>query len=294
MSTDQGITRELGFGEVISKTFGLYRSRFASYFALFAVVYAIYGAVLTAVNDAVTIRLLPPGANATQVADWFRANAGPLVGSELARLLVLLAFVPVIYGGAIKMASDQIKSAQVNLVASVRFSLSKLIWVWILVLVVGVVEAAGLVALIVPGIILAIMFSLVLPVLIIENTDIVKTMSRSRTLVGNRWLKTFVVFFVVGIIIVVAGFTASAIGGLFGPGATEVTNILSAFYLPIVPISLTVYYYSNLARVTPAPAGGASFAQPAAPPGTKFCTNCGEQLNVSAAFCSKCGAKQPA
>ena len=49
----------------------------------------------------------------------------------------------------------------------------------------------GLIALIVPGIILAIVFSLALPVLLIEKKGVLESMGRSHALVGHRWLKTF-------------------------------------------------------------------------------------------------------
>ena len=246
-------------------------------------------------QNTITITPVPANATGRQIVDWFTANAGGLVGSGALRLLLFLVFYPIIYGSAVKMASDQIKTGQVDLGGSVRFGVSKLLWMWVLGLVVGIIVIIGLIALVIPGIILAIMFSLVIPVLMIENTDVVKTMNRSRELVGHRWLKTFVTFLIFGIIIAIAGAIASAIGGLFGAGSTEVTNILSAVYLPIIPIGLTVYYYSNLARIVPAQTGPmAGPASPTAPPGTKFCTNCGAQLEASATFCSKCGAKQPA
>ncbi len=295
MGSQEGVTKELGVGEVISKTFDLYKLEFVKYFILFLVLYAVYGAVLTAVQNAVVVQSVPTNANGTQIATWFRDNAGALLGSGLVRLLVLVVFIPIIYGSAIKMASDQIKASPVDLGASIRYGMSKLLWVWVVSLVVGIIVIIGLIALVIPGIILAIMFSLVLPVLMIENTDVVKTMSRSRELVGHRWLKTFLIFLVFGIIIVIASVIAGAIGGLFGAGSTEVTNILSAFYLPIIPVGLTVYYYSNLARTVPVQAGPTSAPSgPVAPPGSKFCTNCGVQLDASATFCSKCGAKQPA
>ncbi len=120
-------------------------------------------------------------------------------------------------------------------------------------------------------------------------------MGRSRELVGHRWLKSFAVYLVLGVIVVVASIIVGAISGPFGVAGPVVNGLLSAFYQPLFPILLVVYYYSNLARITPLPAS----QMPSAPAttaqaGTKFCPNCGTQLASSAAFCSKCGAKQPA
>jgi len=152
----------------------------------------------------------------------------------------------------------------------------------------------GFIALIVPGIILAIMFALSIPVLLTENKGVLESMGRSRELVGHRWLKTFATFIVIGIIFVIASLIVSAISGPFAVGSPVVSGVLSAFYQPIIPIALTVYYYSNLARITQLPASQTTMAPSATvQAGMKFCPNCGTQLASSAAFCSKCGAKQP-
>src|SRR5207247_3859811 len=103
-------------------------------------------------------------------------------------------------------------------------------------IVVGVIVFLGFIALIVPGIILAIMFSLALPVLLIENKGVTESMGRSRELVGKRWLKTFATFLVLGIILLVASFIVSAISGSLGILGPVVNGILSALYQPLFPI----------------------------------------------------------
>src|SRR6266480_7735483 len=47
MQPEQGIGRELGLGEVISKTFDVYRRDFSKYFVLFAIVGVIVQVVTT-------------------------------------------------------------------------------------------------------------------------------------------------------------------------------------------------------------------------------------------------------
>jgi hypothetical protein len=80
-------------------------------------------------------------------------------------------------------------------------------------------------------------------------------MGRSRVLVSKRWLKTFGTFLVLGIVILVASLIFSAITAPLGIIGPVVNGILSALYQPLFPILLAVYYYSNLARISPAPAG---------------------------------------
>jgi hypothetical protein len=212
--------------------------------------------------------------------------------------ILALVFYPLSEGGAIKLASEEIVTGQTDLVASVRFAISRMVWIWAVSIVVGIIVFCGLIALIVPGIILAIMFSLVLQVVMIERAGF-ESLGRSRKLVSQRWLKTFALLIVFGIIFAIASIIVSAISGLFGVANTIVSSILSDFYLPLFPIALTVYYYSNAARI-----GSPQLAQaPTAPTQqptfqsdasaglspTRFCASCGSPLQADSKFCRNCG-----
>jgi hypothetical protein len=136
------------------------------------------------------------------------------------------------------------------------------------------------------------MFSLALPVLLLENKGVTESMGRSRVLVSKRWLKTFGTFLVLGIIILVASLIFSAITAPLGVIGPVVNGILSALYQPLFPILLAVYYYSNLARISPAPAGQMmSGPTSTVQAGMRFCPTCGTQNVSSATFCTKCGAR---
>ena len=160
-------------------------------------------------------------------------------------------FFPIAQGGAIKLASEQIEKGQADLGASVRFAASRILGIWALSIIVGIIVLLGFIALVIPGIILAIMFSLAFPVLIIENKGFSESMSRSRELVGHRWLKTFATYLVLAIIIGISSAVASVLSAPFGIASPVVSGILSAFYEPLFPILLTVYYFSNRYRVSP-------------------------------------------
>ena len=287
--------RELGLTEVISKALEVYRRGFIQYIILFLAAEVISGLITIPIQRAYVLPVAPVNMTAQQFFAWFPGYMGALVPLTVLTSMVSLVVIAPAYASAVKMASDDAEKGQVDLGSSFRFTLSKLVWVWALNIIVGVVVVFGLIALFVPGVILGIMFCLALPVLMVENRGVIECMSRSRELVGHRWLKTFVLF-VIGIILLgIASGIANVIGGAFGGAGTLVSNALSAFYLPLIPITLTVYYYSNLARSvssqgTQVPMAPVVMSQP----GMKFCPNCGTQLVSSATFCSKCGAKQPA
>jgi len=292
VTSEEGITRELSLGEVVSKTFDLFRRGFVKYFVIFAIAEVLIGLATLLANSVVVLPPIPT--NSTDLS-WLPGYFAAFIELYLIIEVVTLVVVPIAEGAAIKMAAEDIGGRPVTLGASVRFALSKLVWLWVLSLVVGIIVVLGFVALIVPGIILAIMFCLALPALLLENTGIFASLSRSRELVGHRWGKTFATFLVLGLIVVVISVVITLVSDLFGSVGPVVSGLLSAFYEPIFPIALTVYFFSNRARTMSPPQTGQATVgyRPAPQPGMKFCPNCGTQLPSSATFCANCGAKQP-
>jgi zinc ribbon protein len=293
MQPDQGVSRELGFGEIFSKTFEMYRRDFTKYFALFAVVGVIVQVVTSLAMQAFVLPTLPINPTSQQLSSYLSALLGAIFLLIAVIILVNIIFSTIAEGAAIKLTSEQITKGEASLGGSIRFTVSKLLSIWALSIIVGIVVGLGFIALIVPGIILAIMFSLALPALLIENKGVFDSISRSRQLVSHRWGKTFGTFLALGIIVIIASLIVSAItaplGTIIGPVAN---GILSAFYQPLFPILMAVYYYSNIARTSQAPPG----QMPMAPtttlqPGMKICPTCGTMNLASASFCTKCGAR---
>ncbi|MGA2664535.1 MAG: zinc ribbon domain-containing protein [Nitrososphaerales archaeon] len=299
MSEGKAIGQELSLVDVISKSFEYFRRDFVKYVILFAVVEVIFGVITTLLRHSITAGSLTT-TSATGVVGLAPGALGTLF--ELGGLLFIVGVIllPIIQGTAIKMASDAISSGQTSLGAATRYSASRIVWYWVVGIIVGIIVLLGLIALVVPGIILAIMFFLAFPVVIIERQGL-GSLGRSRELVSHRWLKTFALFLVLFIIVVIGSVIAGIIGGPFGEASSIVSGILSAFYLPLLPIAETVYYYSNLARISPPPPatlfGGvpppATLGAPAGQPERFFCPNCGSEVAARSVFCPNCGAKQP-
>ena len=293
MQPEQGINRELGLGETISKTFQVFRQDFAKYFVLYAVVGIIVQVATTLAQQAFVVPMLPVNPTSQQVSNFFSGLVGALFLLIGVIFVVNIIFSTIAQGSAIKLASERITTGRASLGTSIRFAASKLLSIWAVSIIVGIIVFLGIIALVVPGIILAIMYSLALPVLLIEKKGVFKSMSRSRQLVSHRWGKTFGTFLVLGMIVIIASLIFGAITGPFGIAGTIVNGILSALYQPLFPILLAVYYYSNLARtVTPPPPG----QMPMGPTttfqdGMKLCSVCGTQNASSATFCVKCGAR---
>ena len=293
MQPEQGISHELGLGEVISKTFEVYRRDFAKYFVLFAVVGVIVQVVTALAQQAFVLPTLPVNPTPQQFSAYFSALFGALFLLLVVIFVVNIVFSTIAEGSSVKMASVQITKGQVSLGASIRFAVSRLLSIWALNIIVGIIVVLGFIALIIPGIILAIMYSLALPVLLLENRGVFDSMGRSRQLVSHRWGKTFVTFLVLLIIVIITSVIVSAITGLVGGVIGPIANgVLSAFYQPLFPILMVVYYYSNLARISQPPPGQMPMGPTATfQDGMKPCPTCGAQNLSSATFCTKCGAR---
>jgi len=169
---------------------------------------------------------------------------------SLAFILGLISWIisTIVSGICVKCASDFIEKGKTSLEESFIFALYKLPSLLVATLIVGIITVIGFIALIVPGIIFHIMFFLVVPVIVIENIGALASLSRSRELVSNRWLKTFLLALIIYLILGIVAFVVSLIVTPLGIYGHIFGNIVTAFIEPILPISITIYYYSMYAK----------------------------------------------
>ncbi len=156
-------------------------------------------------------------------------------------------------GVAIKFTSDMLEKGQANLQTSFNFTLTKLLYLLAASIITGVLILLGFVALIIPGVILSLMFSLVYPVIMLEGKGVMGSISRSRVLVSNRWLNAFVLMLLIGIIVGIANGVFVLVASPFGVIGPLVSGVLTALITPIFAIAITLYYYSMKARALPPP-----------------------------------------
>jgi hypothetical protein len=239
--------------QTVSQTFSLYSRNFARYLIPFLAAGILTGLVTLSVRSALNIYETPLTSLFQQLLGWF-----PSFETTSLTYLLLSGIINWIInmfatGIAIKFTSDMLERGQANLQASFNFTLTKILYLLAASVITTVLIAVGAVALIIPGIILAIIFFLVAPVIMLEGTGFWKSFSVSISLVSKRWLNTFAFMLVIGIILAVASFIVvlvSAPFGLFGP---VVSGILLAFITPVSAIAATLYYYSMKARTMPLP-----------------------------------------
>ena len=70
------------------------------------------------------------------------------------------------------------------------------------------------------------------------------SLSRSKSLVDGRWLKTFAIFLIIGIALVVASSITGLIAMPFGDFSWLASNIMVALFEPLLPIAIAVHYFS--------------------------------------------------
>jgi len=155
-------------------------------------------------------------------------------------------------GIVIKYASDQIEKGASNLGASINFTISKLPSLLIAQFITGILTAIGMLLFFIPGIIITIMFSLIIPAIIIEQKGAFESLGRSRRLVRNRWLKTFalllILVIIIGVVTIIANLLATPLNITYPNTNLIVTSIASSFVVPIFPIAITYLYYAMAAR----------------------------------------------
>jgi hypothetical protein len=244
--------QELHVDEVLSLTFNLYSSRFLLFFVPFLVAGLITGAWGRFIN---LMFPLPAAPSTTASMDVLLSYLASLL-KVLVALVFLSALVSwiistIVSGTAVKIASDVLEKHSANLSDALGFTLNLVPALLCAGIITGILILIGFICLVVPGIILVIMFSLVTPAIVIERKGALESLSRSRRLVGGRWLKTFGLTLIIGIIIIVAILIFGVISTFFAPADWIVSSILDALVLPILPIAFTFYYYSMVARQQP-------------------------------------------
>ena len=243
--------RPLSTGELLDRTFSLYRSHFGLFVGIFALPHLVVFAF-----QCVGVALQNP---ANPVANVFLTL---IWGIGAAVLTVIIA--------AASQAATVVAVSDVHLdrPASVKDSFSRvkghILGVIGMSLLVGLGVGAGLIALIVPGVLLALMWSLAVPVKVLENKGTTDAMSRSSDLTKGDRGRIFVVWLLfivlsIGISIVIQ-LPIEVMAGVSSRGALQrvsagwqVASLAAAFVSeslvgPLATIAFSLIYYDERVR----------------------------------------------
>ncbi|MEM2995563.1 MAG: hypothetical protein QXI91_06095 [Candidatus Bathyarchaeia archaeon] len=251
-------TRELSVGEILSSTFNLYLSNFIQFFLPFLIAGIIMGLSNYAITSFFTLPPAPsPRASEEELLSWIIDFLSTFI--IMMALLFLVSWIvgTITAGTVVKYASDQIEQKSSSLSISFKYAMSKFPSLLIAQFIVGLLVVVGLFLFIIGGIIVAIVFSLTFPAVIIEQRGVFESLSRSKKLVSNRWMKIFALMLILGIITVIVGVVASVstipLNTIHPIVGSLVSSIISAFISPIFPIATVYLYYAMVAREIPPP-----------------------------------------
>jgi hypothetical protein len=245
------LLRPLTLGELLDRVFQIYRSRFAILVGIAAVAYVpiFLFQLLTA---------------------WMPHAASRKFGlAEIAGFLVLLVLrllaAVAAMAATIIVVSTVYLDRPITVGEAYRRVSGMLVRVFFIMIGMSIGIGIGLLLLIVPGIILALMWSLAVPVAVLEDTGLGDSLSRSRYLTAGHRGRVFAIYLLyfailialefgigvpVGAIAAVKGASAAAflrssagtlVGLIFG-------FIVGSLVTPVLTISLSLMYYDERVR----------------------------------------------
>jgi hypothetical protein len=243
--------RPLSLGELLDRTFFLYRK----HFLLFVGIIAIPHLVLLALQF-VGITLNPRGVGfSTATLVWTLLTA-----------LISIPVVAVSHGATVIAVSKVHLGHATTVVEALSSIRGKFVSLSLIMLGIGVGLGIAFMLLLSPGIILALMWSLALPVAVLEDTGLRDTTSRSAELTKGSRGRMFVICFLfivlTYIVILLWEFPMLAAVGFFlrnhnpadgVPRWFLITNPLGTFVSqclvgPLLTIALTLAYYDQKVR----------------------------------------------
>ena len=133
----------------------------------------------------------------------------------------------------------------------------------------GIGVAIGLVLIIIPGLILLTIWSVAVPVTVIERPGIFAAFGRSRQLVkGNGWqvFGTILLVWLIAIVVgALGGLLASAFGGVIG---ALIVAIIGALIAPVVALTAALIYFTLVEGKQPVAQDAWTTSAPEPPAGT--------------------------
>lgn len=232
--------------ETVSKAFSLYLNNFAPFFIPFLISSLAISIMTSTILDYIRYFETNIDFGAPAEETWLQLSAVLSVFLLIFFLFLLILWITttVTHGICIKYASNLISEEIPSFRNAFSFAIHKLPSLLVMTLIIDILVIFGLLALVLPGVIIGIMYSLVIPVILNENVGALDSLSRSKSLVDGRWLKTFAIFIIITIVIAVASSIAGLIAMPFGDFSWLASSVLVALFEPLLPITIAVHYFS--------------------------------------------------
>ncbi|MEM3593868.1 MAG: hypothetical protein QXS27_03985 [Candidatus Jordarchaeaceae archaeon] len=289
-------------GETVTTGLRIWKKIFASTVLPFGFINGVYE----------LINLLGSSYSLTRLYSTSSTAVTEAYAIEYGLMFIGYFFIVLALGIVIKATSDVIEGKEPSLTQNFKHVLRRSWKMYIAYFVYGLIVGVGLLLLIIPGIWLAIIFSLVLPAIVVADNGPMESFGTSKSLTENDKLRTLGVLLASGLIALIASIPALLVYYFFNPTPLSAVSTFSepittqfiTFNLPytfacvilmiigattgiISPIILTTWFYAL---------GGASklIQRPyTVRPGEEeiVCPDCKRTIPKSK-FCPYCGKKQ--
>ncbi|MEO7192016.1 MAG: hypothetical protein ABI051_13265 [Vicinamibacterales bacterium] len=238
--------RPLSLGELLDRTFQLYRQ----HFLVFVGIVALPGLVSLALN-----LLLNP----------VRASAGAIATLLLLCVIALAQFVifAISQAATITAVSELYLGRSIGIGQAFAAARGRIVEICVISLLIGLFTGLGLLLLIVPGILLALRWSVAVPVVVIEGLPPRAAMERSSDLTAGHRGRAFMIYLVYfALVLIISAIAQMPLAILLvanraatsaAPGwlmvATQISGFLTQSLVgPLVTIAMSLFYYDERVR----------------------------------------------
>lgn len=234
----------MSIGELLDRTFSIYRDSFLLWIGIVVVPQLFYFAV-----NLMSHAMQATGRTAAVVASLALIGVG---------WLVYWVTVTISQAAVVSAVSDRYLGGAPT-VRSSYAGVTPRFWAVVgLSLISGIAIIVGAMMCLLPGLIMAVFFALSMPVLIVERADIGGAIERSFSLAKEAWPKLLLVYLLYGVLLLAAGMAGGVLGAmtavdqrhLFLWAALEalVGFLLNTLVMPWVQIAVTLVYFDQRIR----------------------------------------------
>ena len=289
--------RRIPILKILDESFSLYLAKIEIFFPIFLLLNILSMILIHIVVNLILPPFNPPNVGANELFIWL-INYG--FSAAIFFSILFLAIWAITNLGSALIIGHVSKILEGETDSSGRFlpATHLLGRVLALSLITGALMTLGFILLFFPGILMAIIFSLSTPIMVIERLNIMGSLRRSKELTDNAWWKIFLLLLSIFIMLIMAILFAEFLSTSFYT-QKWLRKIFRAIVVslvePIYPISLTqLYYHLKKHKAKPAiieyPSAEAEEI-PSHISEIKFCYYCGQVLPYDAVYCPNCGRK---
>jgi len=296
MASTNFVARKISVLEILDKSFSVYFAKMEMFYAIFLILNIINAVLVHAITDFIPSLSVPselPGG----VLSWL-VNYG--VSAIMAfSISILIIWLITNFGNSIVIGcvSEILEGRRVEITKNLKMTFHLSGRLLMVSLVVGALVVLGFILLIFPGLIMAIIFSLSTPVMVIERLGALDSLRRSKEMSDNMWWKIFLLLAALFAMFVLSYLVAEALSIILYRYYRQILVrhviriLLITLVEPLYPISITHLYYGlrwqRVARPLPS-----VYEERYLPiQEAKFCYYCGQLLPYDALYCPNCGRR---